>query len=65
MSYFGRNLLERVQGIETSQAKIEASQAEIIRSQNEIIERQDRTEKCFEKLFHFLNIPDDTPEGSS
>ncbi|KAL6499107.1 hypothetical protein OROGR_028128 [Orobanche gracilis] len=62
MGYFGRNLLERVQGIETSQAKIEASQAEIIRSQNEIIERQDRTEKCFEKLFRFLNIPDDTPE---
>ncbi|KAL6558041.1 hypothetical protein OROMI_018391 [Orobanche minor] len=54
---FERDLRERIRGLETSQA-------EIVRSQNEIIERQIKTEKCFEKLFRFLNIPDDTPGGS-
>ncbi|KAL6588043.1 hypothetical protein OROMI_001021 [Orobanche minor] len=54
---YDRDVLERIREIETSQA-------ELVRGQNEIIERQIKTEKCFEKLFRFLNIPDDAPGGS-
>ncbi|KAL6582275.1 hypothetical protein OROMI_006289 [Orobanche minor] len=54
---YDRDVLERIR-------KIETSRAELVRGQNEIIERQIKTEKCFEKLFRFLNIPDDAPGGS-